>query len=255
MQNGTGNGKLKIHTVIEPQACDTAGKRQAPWWRAPFTPFWAHTAPARAKLKRSAKPVRRRARARRTLSASEKLLRNSAVACALLLGVMALQNVNQPWTQAAFNGIRDAVTMDINLDDTLGKLNFVRSLVPDAALVFWNMNESSLSAPVNGTITHAYDDMQPWTEYACAGAQSVCAAEYGTVAAVGQSKEGDWTLLIDHADGAQTVYAYLAQVLVSPGQSVEKGAQVGVTADSDTSRLYFELRKNGVPANPATYHA
>ncbi len=186
------------------------------------------------------------------LSITDKLMRNSAIACALLLMVLALQNVNQPWTQNATAQLKQVLTMRIDLDESLGRLNFVRGLVPDTALVFWNMGANGkMEPPVQGTIAHEYSAMQPWVEFVCKPQQSVVAAEKGTVAAVMQGSAGDWTLLIDHESGAQTVYAYMAQALVKPGDAVEKGAQVGVTKDEEASRLYFELRKDGQPQDPA----
>lgn len=260
MQNG--NGKLKIYTVISQQEEQQRQPRKIRlnWLRRARTQPKVGADAAQAAPIKAAPKTRRAARirkirpksARKPLGATEKLLRNSAVACALLLTVMALQNINQPWTRTTTEKIKQAVTMRIDLDESLGRLNFVRGLVPDAALVFWNMGGSeSLQLPVNGTVAHEFAEMQPWVEFVCGAQEPVVAAYKGTVSAVGQGTSGDWTLMLDHENGVQTVYAYMAQVLVKPGQQVERGAQLGITEDADTSRLYFELRKNGTPADPS----
>lgn len=256
------NSKLQIHTVIAPGSVkdvDTPRRVRLKWG-------FQIKPKAKKPTEKQPKPVEQPKQRKTTvgvqsaqkklksqLTATEKLLRNSAVACALLLTVMALQNMDQPWTRNTTDKIKQAITMRIDLDESLGRLNFVRGLVPDTALVFWNMGEGGrLQLPVNGTISHEYTDMQPWVEFVCNPQQPVVAVEKGTVSAVGQSAQGDWTLLIDHEGGEQSLYAYLSQALVKVGQTVDRGAQVGITEDQDASRLYFELRKDGVPQNPGS---
>lgn len=67
-------------------------------------------------------------------------------------------------------------------------------------------------------------------------------------------KEVYVTTVID-GDEYVTVYAHLSEVLVAPGQIVKAGEVVGKTGGSGCStgdHAHFEVRKNGVPINPAT---
>lgn len=244
------NSKLKVHTTIIPDepSTDNAQPENRVIWKVLPHP------------KENRKPVHRLNRRRfrqkkestgRKLTAGEKLLRNSAIACSLLLVVLALNNVDQPWTQQAADGVKRVVTMRVDLDETLGRLSFVRELVPEAALVFWNMGGESVAVePVDGALIHEFDVQQPWLEYRCTGAQNVKAVKDGQVTAVGQGASDDWTVLIDHVGGEQTVYAYLDQALVKVGQQVIAGEVIGSTAPEEDSRLYFEYRVNGVAQNP-----
>ena len=103
-------------------------------------------------------------RPKERLTRGERLLRNSAIACAALLGVLALGNLDEPWAVKAREGVRQALTMRIDLDDSLGELTFVRDLMPDSALVFLNVSGGgAMLAPVDGEITHAWTALQPWT--------------------------------------------------------------------------------------------
>lgn len=178
---------------------------------------------------------------------SDRLLRNSAVACAVLLGVLALGNIDQPWAAKARDGIERALTMRIDLDDSLGELTFVRKLMPESALVFLNVNgAAAMVRPTDGAITHPWSSLQPWTLYDSDGAE-VRAAGAGTVTAVSPLSDGQFGVLIDHGEGLESVYANLTEVSVASGDAVNRGDALGVSGDS----LYFELREGGEPIDPA----
>ncbi|SFB01908.1 MULTISPECIES: M23 family metallopeptidase [unclassified Bacillus (in: firmicutes)] len=63
-------------------------------------------------------------------------------------------------------------------------------------------------------------------------------------------------IVIDHQNGLRTVYAHLASIDVSAGQTVPKGTKIGVmgtTGDSTGIHLHFEVYKNGSLVNPMGY--
>lgn len=189
----------------------------------------------------------RRMRIRTRLSFQERLLRNSFLACAVLLGVLALSNLNQPWAVKAADSIQQALTMTIDLDESLGQLSFVRKLMPEAALVFFDLQGGSeLARPVQGKLSHAYSEIQPWLMFEPGEDASVCAAEAGIISAVSPLSDGRFGLLIDHGNGLESVMANLDEVEFTPGDEVMRGAVVG----SCTQGLYFELRQGGEPIDP-----
>ncbi|MBI4974444.1 MAG: M23 family metallopeptidase, partial [Candidatus Omnitrophica bacterium] len=64
------------------------------------------------------------------------------------------------------------------------------------------------------------------------------------------------TVILDHGDSYQTVYAYNSEILVKVGDSVDRGrtiARVGSTGRAKEPSLHFEIRKDGVPQNPFYY--
>ncbi len=256
-------GRLIIHTSIAPSV--EAPRNERPQgrvkWRVLPHPRNERQKREKVKAERAARAPRaektKAARERKTPRAGrertmgERLLLNTSIACALLVGITAMARIDTPWTRQIAQTVSNAVTMRVNLDDTLGKLNFVRDLMPDAALVFWNMGAGdALARPVAGALTHSYDQGQPWLEYQVNGEQPVYAAASGTVAAVSENAGGEWTLMLDHEAGEQTVYAYLGKVIVKPGQTIERGAQIGVTQSKEAARMYFELRVNGASSDP-----
>lgn len=56
------------------------------------------------------------------------------------------------------------------------------------------------------------------------------------------------TIIIDHGDGFSTVYAMNSEILIKPGDYIQKGVRV-----AKASNLHFEIRKGHIPKNPLFY--
>ena len=191
----------------------------------------------------------RRRSAKVRLTFGERLLRNSAIACALLLALLAARNIDTPWTRAAVEGVERALTMKIDLDGSLGSLSFVRDLMPESVLVFFDLSsQSELAAPVEGDLEKRFSDEQPWVEFSCAPEADVVAAEAGTVVATTLLSGGGWGVMIEHDNALESVCAYLLEPSVVAGERVERGQ---VIARSEAGRVYFEVRRDGAFVDPA----
>jgi len=182
------------------------------------------------------------------LTFTDRLLRNSALACAALLAVLALGNIDQPWARRASETVERALTMHIDLDESIGQLSFVRNLMPESALVFLNLSgNSEYAMPVDGNISHPFTEAQPWLMFACTHDSTVRAVSDGTVTAVSELSNGAIGVLIDHGGGLESVYAYLDAASVQPGDNVLRGQPLGTS----TATLYLELRSTGTPIDPS----
>lgn len=190
----------------------------------------------------------RRLRMKAQLSFQDRLMRNSALACAVLLGILALGNVNAPWATKASEGIRQALTMEIDLDESLGQMQFVQKLMPESALVFFNLNGGSeFSAPVHGTLMHNFDALQPWLMYECDAGSDVLSPADGIISAVSMLSDGSWGVLIDHGNGRESVLAGLKEVHLQSGDHAAKGSGIGKSSET----LYFELREMAQAVDPS----
>jgi len=177
----------------------------------------------------------------------ERLLRNSCLACAVLLGILALSNIDRPWAQKASGGIEKALTMKIDLDQSIGQMHFVQKIMPESALVFFNLNaETDLKRPVEGTLTHAYSELQPYLMFECANQQEVFMPKDGILAAASQLSDGSWGILIDHGGGVESVISGMIDLHFSPGDEVKQGEIIG----SSSGKIYFELREGGAAVDP-----
>jgi len=82
------------------------------------------------------------------------------------------------------------------------------------------------------------------------------AADNGVVVSAGWDGGYGNKIVIDHRNGFRTVYAHLASINVRVGQTVARGAKIGVmgsTGDSTGVHLHFEVYKNGALQNPLNY--
>lgn len=85
---------------------------------------------------------------------------------------------------------------------------------------------------------------------------SIRAADSGTVVHAGWYYGYGNLIIINHGNGYETYYGHCSSIAVSVGQSVKRGQYIGAvghTGDADGNHCHFEVRKNGVPQNPARY--
>ena len=82
------------------------------------------------------------------------------------------------------------------------------------------------------------------------GNSLVKAAGSGTVVMVTAMKRLGTVIIVDHGGGFISIYCNNLNSLKKQGDHVEQGELIGYTG---TSRLYFELRKDGESVSPAEY--
>ncbi len=81
----------------------------------------------------------------------------------------------------------------------------------------------------------------------------------GTVVSAGWDGSYGNDVIVRHADGRYTLYGHLSQTLVSAGQSVTEGQQIGVsgaTGNVTGPHLHFEVRTTpdyGSDIDPVAY--
>ena len=85
----------------------------------------------------------------------------------------------------------------------------------------------------------------------------VIASDTGTVTFAGCVQYGyGCHVIINHANGYETLYAHLSSIGVSPGQAVSQGVtigNVGSTGWSSGPHLHFEVRSGGALLNPLNF--
>lgn len=90
-----------------------------------------------------------------------------------------------------------------------------------------------------------------------ASGEPVHAAADGVVAEITRSRKGLGNVVtIDHGNGYKTRYAHLADIAVSRGRMVKKGARigdVGVSGNSFAPHLHYEVLKDSLVLDPVSH--
>ncbi len=164
----------------------------------------------------------------------------AAVLC--VCGTAAVVAVQGGGTQAVMSHL----TAGFEYDDTLGRLQFVSSVLPESAMVFLTSetDEPAWVMPTGGAVTHAWSQSEPWLEYDEAGELTAC--EAGEVMTVVKNREDEYTVRVLHEGGYESLYSGLTNVALAAGDLVQAGECIG-TAGAGAS---FELRRDGLSILP-----
>lgn len=111
--------------------------------------------------------------------------------------------------------------------------------------------------PLIGTVSRGWLSYHKGIDVWSSANAPTYAAQGGTVKLAGDSRDGYGNkVVIEHGNGLSTLYAHHSRILVSPGQAVSTGQQIGVQGNTGNSRgahLHFEVHVNGRAVNPAPY--
>lgn len=160
------------------------------------------------------------------------------------------------------NDFVDLDTFALNIGQTLFIPDGVK---PEAAPIYRSAPVPQFIAgaggkfmwPTLGQITQYPVSYHMAVDIANRGLPPVAAGDAGTVAFSGCIKYGyGCHVIINHAEGYQTLYGHMSVLGVNAGQSVGKGqviGKMGSTGRSSGPHLHFEVRKNGVLLNPLSF--
>lgn len=128
----------------------------------------------------------------------------------------------------------------------------VRNITPDAGVV---TATGQFVWPAGGTITQRFSWYHKGVDIANHSGPSVLAADSGKVVIAGWPDNVGYgnRVVIDHGNGTRTLYAHMAAVFVSVGQTVDRGAAIGKMGSTGRStgvHLHFEVVKQGTYINP-----
>lgn len=133
--------------------------------------------------------------------------------------------------------------------------------------------ELNFAKPVDGEVSRDYakdnliysETLKEWVTHLGIDIKAdkttvVKAAEAGTVKSIKNDPRYGLTIVIDHGDGMQTVYAnLLTSEFVVEGEKVEKGQSIGTVGNTavfeiaDEPHLHFEILKDSIQVDPNIY--
>lgn len=160
------------------------------------------------------------------------------------------------------NDFTDLDTFALNV----GQVVFVPDgVMPEAAPIFQKTSVPQFIAgvggkfiwPAQGLITQYPVSYHMAVDIANSSAPPVGAGDDGVISYANCQRYGyGCHVIINHADGYQTLYAHLSAYNVSIGDKVGRGqiiGKMGSTGRSTGTHLHFEVRRNGVLLNPLSF--
>ncbi|MGN0779498.1 MAG: peptidoglycan DD-metalloendopeptidase family protein [Aristaeellaceae bacterium] len=179
----------------------------------------------------------------------EELLKNIAVAAALVICAVALRNGAVPSLTEPVDAVLAAVSGDPLLDEQLGKLSFVSAMFPEATLVFGEQQDVTLAMPVSGgTLMHAWCENEPYISWSCTSGQVTCSLD-GEVSGVYHGNDEERIVQVTADSGLSCLYGNLATASVAAGDAVQAGDVLGTLMPG--AACVMEVRRNGYSVDPA----
>ena len=128
----------------------------------------------------------------------------------------------------------------------------------EAKTVTFSQAPSQWNWPAEGKLIGRYspDEGSNGIQIAGLDGSAVKATADGEVVYVGQGIRGYGQLIIvKHSDEFLSAYAHNQTIMVDEGQVVGAGQQIGTMGSSGTqsTKLHFEIRKDGKPVDPLNY--
>lgn len=165
------------------------------------------------------------------------------------------KSVAQKEVKSSGGGSKSGPDTDKNADNPLVKLNKKdtnAAPVPGA--------RDGLIWPTKGVVTSKFGGrwghVHNGIDISAPKGQNIFAALPGKVLASKENFVGYGNIIIlDHGE-LITIYAHCDKLLVSEGQTVEKGAVIATVGDSGKAQgahLHFEVRKGKIPVDPMDY--
>lgn len=176
------------------------------------------------------------------------LLRNTAICAVAVLAIYGIKLIDTPITNSITASVKQAISYELNLDNTLGKLQFVNENLTSTQ----TFNEvPDMDYPIDGEMKTSFADSDS-TGIIMTGnkGDSVFASADGTVAVVGEDSTLGKYVQIKHTDTIYSIYYGLADITVKKGDTVNAKQSIGVLASTE---LLFEVKNNGRPVDPEQY--
>lgn len=172
--------------------------------------------------------------------------------CAMLLGALLLVvYLDVPATRKMKTALVGALTFEIDVDKTLGKLKFVQSNEAEIRDVISTTTDIAMSMPVKNAATVSnFSEGSTGMVFEATELTDVISPCAGIVENVDNDKE--FQVTIDHGNDTKSVLTFNgAMAVIKQGSVLKKGDYVGLV-DKGT-KVTFSVIKNGQNVDPASY--
>lgn len=190
-------------------------------------------------------------RSKKPFKSADSLLLRSAI-CALLLGVVAfIVYGDLPVTNRMKSGLVSALTFEVDVDKSLGKLKFVQSNDSTVQSVMSHSADLPMELPVkNAVAVSSYSEGNKSMVFEATELTDVVSPAAGIVENV--DSENYFAVTIDHGNDVKSVLSFNgAMAVLEEGSVLKKGDYVGLVDKGAT--VTFTVIKNGHNVNPSGF--
>ncbi|OGX60174.1 MAG: hypothetical protein A2189_03505 [Paenibacillus sp. RIFOXYA1_FULL_44_5] len=192
-----------------------------------------------------------------------KIWRKMLISLTLFAAVWGVFHIQKPWTAP----VKAYITREMNVDFNYGAVvvwyNRYFTGSPAFLPIFHSNNTETQKvnvppahtfyAPLKGKIVSPYSEQTHGILLQTAADAPVAATATGRVSFVGQTSDHGLVVMIEHADGWQSIYGLLQSSSVKVDDWVKGGEKIGIDSTQPTqnyAQLYFALKNNNQYLNP-----
>ena len=176
-----------------------------------------------------------------------------AICSGVILLALAMKAIDTPQTQSVSATVEQAITTQTDLDQSVGRLQFVQNMFSESVAVFRQKAPEKLQSPFNGRVSAKYSLTTPGIEITGKEA-SVFACYDGKVLKIDEVDDGSVAITVQHSGGLNTVYAGLQAAQVRAKDNVKKGDVIGVAREKGEGySMFLQVRLDDVVVDPLPY--
>lgn len=183
-----------------------------------------------------------------------KVITKTAICAALLLIIGGVAIVDQPVVNQVKSGIKTALTFNLDIDQSLGKLKFVDKNSTDVMDVMNTSVKPVLSQPVSDkvSVTKNFLETNTGITYQATSICDITTPGDGVIENI--VKEKEFQITIDHGNNIKSVLKYKgAMAVLTEGKQVKKGDYLGLFDVGN--QLEFCVLDNGKNVDPVAFLA
>lgn len=179
------------------------------------------------------------------------------ICLALFAGVWGWFQLEQPWADNGKQVVKQALNEPFQFGLVASWYDEAFAGAPSWIPIFGDQgisgtarvstNVQSLYVPVKGQIVQAYAATLTNIGIEVAPRTPISAVDTGRVIFSGDTPKQGITIIIQHANGLQSIYGQLSKAEVTVNDWIEGGERIGLTAESAEDQLavvYFALKKD-----------
>lgn len=181
----------------------------------------------------------------------DSLIVRTAVCALLLAVVMFIVYGDMPVTNRMKTGLVSALTFELDVDKSLGKLKFVQSNDSTIQSVMSPSVSVVMELPIKNAVTvSSFSEGNKSMVFEAAELTDVISPCAGIVENV--DSDSEFTITIDHGNDIKSVLKFNgAMAVIGEGSVLKKGDYVGIIDKG--AQVTFTVIKNGQNVNPSEY--